>query len=122
MRKQQIALLFIIAFATIAVFVTALSVKKYYESKVEEWSGIRQLTTLKKEILELETRQNDVSADIKQLQEQLDIRNSERQTIEANKLAKIDKKKEISTAIYYLNQSLWITTPTITTTGELLSE
>lgn len=89
-----------------AIFIATFSVKFYYEDKVAERSGVRQLADLDKDIANLDVDYIDASALVNSLSGQLADAIEKQTKIEFNRTIKQNKRKEISTAIYYLNKSL----------------
>ena len=106
MNTKQFYILWWAFVATIAISIFATSY--LYNQKLDEQIWKKQLVEVEKSIAILNVNMNEEVADLNQLQEQVNSKKQIIATMSGELSLQQKKQKDIKTAIYYLNKSLWI--------------
>lgn len=109
---QKVNLKYVLAILLIALWPVFVSM--FYQNKIDNQFWIKQVAQLDKEMSQLSWDIDEISADILIIKEQLSLKESTRTKRKLDYDQKKSKKDNITTAVYYLNKSLWISNQTWT--------
>lgn len=105
----------IIWLSCLAIVWVSIYISNKYEDKINEQFGIRQVTSLQKDVASLAEQELELDADIVLQEKQLKDKKEQKEWLALIRKEKEDKIEEIKTAIYYLNKALWTQTQEETT-------
>ena len=105
LRKHYfILILSCIVIIALSVGITA----KLYKDQIDKQFGIKTIAEIETSIANLNISISSETADLRQLEEQVNSKKQIIATLSWELSIQEKKQKDIKTAIYYLNKSLWL--------------